>query len=203
MNTLLISDPECRPEEHVTLEQLFARGLQRFHLRKPKASYHDLKKWLSTLSAGWLPRVVLHSHYELAQDFDCCGVHLRDTAERHELLAGLRIKLPEVSISTSVHALTDLSYWAKHCDYLLLSPVFDCISKPKRRAAFTDNDISSSLSSISKPVFALGGCSADKVNRARELGFDGIALLGAVWHSPSPVTSFDNILSVLGTAQTA
>ena len=39
-------------------------------------------------------------------------------------------------------------------------------------------------------AIALGGIDAARVAECRELGFDGVAVLGAVWRATSPVMAF-------------
>jgi thiamine monophosphate synthase len=43
-------------------------------------------------------------------------------------------------------------------------------------------------------VFAIGGVDGDGLERCRDLGFDGGALLGAVWNEADPVRAFTLIL---------
>lgn len=38
-------------------------------------------------------------------------------------------------------------------------------------------------------VYAVGGVTAERLGRCRELGFDGAAVLGAVWNAPDPVAA--------------
>jgi thiamine-phosphate pyrophosphorylase len=40
-------------------------------------------------------------------------------------------------------------------------------------------------------VFALGGVAVGKLARVRALGFDGAAVLGAVWQAADPVAAFE------------
>jgi len=44
-------------------------------------------------------------------------------------------------------------------------------------------------------VLAIGGVTAERLGRCGELGFDGAAVMGAVWNGPDPVRAFAGILS--------
>jgi len=44
-------------------------------------------------------------------------------------------------------------------------------------------------------LFALGGVEAENIAELASLGFNGAAVLGAVWHSPDPVEALLEILN--------
>jgi thiamine-phosphate pyrophosphorylase len=70
--------------------------------------------------------------------------------------------------------------------FILLSPIFDSVSKPGYRAAFDHADLKHFLSRTNHTVIALGGVVAQRAAAAASLGFKGIAALGAVWQTASP-----------------
>ena len=43
------------------------------------------------------------------------------------------------------------------------------------------------------PVIALGGISVGRVAEASKMGFEGVAILGAVWQASDPVKAFDEL----------
>ena len=89
-------------------------------------------------------------------------------------------------MSSAVHRLEALPAIGDGFDYLLLSPVFDSISKPGYRAAFAHDRLQRSLRRTDQAVMALGGVDADRIATTAMLGFDGVAVLGAVWRSAAP-----------------
>jgi thiamine-phosphate pyrophosphorylase len=80
-------------------------------------------------------------------------------------------------------------------DYVFLSPVFDSISKP----GYFRNDELGMMSDewkalVKTKVIALGGIDASNIHKTKELGFDGAAVLGAVWgESEMVLQSFKEI----------
>ena len=44
-----------------------------------------------------------------------------------------------------------------------------------------------------KNIFALGGIDEDKIEICRELGFVGVAILGAIWQRENPIDKFNRI----------
>jgi len=56
---------------------------------------------------------------------------------------------------------------------------------------FTDRTLTAALRRTKHTMYALGGISTDNIERAHELGFTGVALLGAIWHEEKdPVEEF-------------
>jgi thiamine-phosphate pyrophosphorylase len=85
-------------------------------------------------------------------------------------------------------------------DALLLSPIFSSISKPgySPGEALSQEKIATALRQRSPveratTIYALGGVTADNAVRCRELGFDGVALLGCVWKTDDPFGAFDAV----------
>ena len=64
------------------LPQLFAAGLPRLHVRKPGWSRAELADYLQAIEPQYRPRLVLHSHYDLAPAYGLGGIHLTETARR-------------------------------------------------------------------------------------------------------------------------
>ena len=122
--------------------------------------------------------------------------------------------------SRSCHDLTALRAALGHCDSVFLGPVFPSISKSGYTTELTvqvergvstrslqdeglnasgrrvpPNEISALLNSRTPgerrtTVLALGGVTAGRLPQIRELGFDGVAVLGAVWQADDPVAAF-------------
>jgi thiamine-phosphate pyrophosphorylase len=79
---------------------------------------------------------------------------------------------------------------------VFLSPVFPSISKPGYHPAIDSKIIAARLSRRTHherktAVIALGGITLANVIRCAELGFDGVAILGALWHAAEPLAVFE------------
>lgn len=97
------------------------------------------------------------------------------------------------------HSLLELNNYRpeKRDKYVFVSPVFNSISKNGYNSSFDLAELKISLKQFhdkknndAPQVIALGGMDEDKIGIARKIGFDGIALLGAVWHSHDPIEKF-------------
>ena len=93
----------------------------------------------------------------------------------------------------SFHSLEEIDEYKADYNYAYLSPVFDSISKKGYRSNFDLKALRSSLEHLKCNLLALGGIDEDKIKIARELGFAGVAVLGAIWQSKSPIEKFQRI----------
>lgn len=149
-----------------------------FHLRKPNYSLDEMRNYLSHLSPEVLQCTVIHSHYELALEFPVKGIHLtfRTSIHHSELSQTYNV------VSMSCHSFVEVEE-NEHFEfeYLFLSPIFESISKDGYSGDFKKEELITFLSKRKKPVIALGGVSDEKIKECHEMGFGGVAMLGAVW----------------------
>lgn len=188
MKIVVISPESEDPREHAVLAELFAAGLTDYHLRKPSWSRDAVAAWLRALPAEFHGRVVLHSHHDLAAEFAVGGVHNAPAGSPSAPVRG-----------HAVHCLSELRGLLDARARLLLSPVFPSFSKPGYGPSFDHADLRDILAQRRRAeVIALGGIDASRIATCRELGFDGVAVLGAVWHASDPVAVFQELVSALG-----
>jgi thiamine-phosphate pyrophosphorylase len=162
----LISSPENFAGEHEIIEQMFERGLQTLYARKPQMSSSLLERWIIGFDIRW------HNNI-----------------------------LPWQG---SAHSFEELKKTSENADICFLGPVFDSISKFGYKSKFSRQELKEGIAAWktapkkkerSQKLFALGGVSAENIAELAEFGFDGVAVLGAVWHNPDPVEAFLEILN--------
>jgi len=196
MFSLLAITPPGGAAELPWLAPLFAGGLRRLHVRKPGWSRAELADYVQAIAPQYRPRLVLHAHYALAPALGLGGIHLTEAARRAPGLARLLRAQGGHSLSASLHSLADVQRHRRRYSYVLLSPVFDSISKEGYPSGFDLAQVRAVLHKLAarpgyRPrVLALGGVAAANVARARQAGFAGAAVLGSLWQSPDPVASF-------------
>lgn len=200
LDMVLIS-PEGQDERELgVLPELFAAGLQRYHLRKPAWTAERMAAWVRAVPEAFRGRVVPHSHHELVERFGLGGSHGPDDP------ASLpQANAPHRLTSRSCHDLDTLDEALGRFDSVFFGPVFPSISKPGRlpRADLSRGALVTLLGREDVErrrtrILALGGVTAEKVAECRAMGFDGVAVLGAVW-APGPrdgvVAAFRAILA--------
>ena len=158
------------------------------HLRKPGQTHRQIADYLKQVPVSYHPRIMVHGHPGLLGRFDLMGIHFSERERTHSLprLRQLRLTQPGRRLSSAFHRITDIPEYDGLLDYILLSPIFDSISKPGYRAAFDPADLKRFLAWTGHTVIALGGLDATRAVAAASLGFKGIAVLGAVWQAISP-----------------
>lgn len=191
---IVISDSEFKPGEATLVNELFRAGLDLFHIRKYEAGENELQDFVQEINPEYHERLVLNHHHDLGLNLGLKRFHYSERDRKNwedERWSGVN---PERIYSTSVHSMEEYNDLPEHFSYAFLSPVFDSISKPDYLAASFDFSIRKESDT---KLIGLGGIQADNANKAIQLGFDGVALLGAIWKSENPVVSMKEIKSEL------
>jgi thiamine-phosphate pyrophosphorylase len=104
--------------------------------------------------------------------------------------------LPTTDISTSFHSWQEIKENNHPYKYVFISPVFDSISKKDYKAGIDllgATTVKNELAESGKycpGIIGLGGVDAQSIKTLHEYGFDGAAMLGAIWN-------VDNCIDVL------
>lgn len=130
------------------------------------------------------PSLIIADHPTLCERYGLMGVHFgeaaRGTVTQEDLLS---YQQKGWLLSTSIHSAQTLHIVSNIWHQLLLSPVFDSISKAGYMAAF-DKNFRLEKDGYTGSVLALGGIDQHNADKARHMQFDGIALHGAIWQQP-------------------
>ncbi|SRR5450759_2025395 len=192
MKLALISPPGEQAHELATVQALFAAGLERYHLRKPGWDLSRVAAWLGTLPLRWHGRVFLHSHHALAGGLRLGGIHFRDGGET---LASARPA--GCPTSRSCHDVAAVRAALGRHDAAFFGPVFPSLSKPGYGPAPDSVLVELQAVLLSRGpaekrtcVFAIGGVTPARLGACQAMGFDGVAILGAVWGVADPVAAF-------------
>jgi len=179
------------------VNRMFENKLALLHLRKPVYDREKLSVYLNKINREYHPRIVIHSCYDLLNDYNLGGIHIKVSDK--ELKGSILDRFTgrdDINISISYHSLEELEDDTGGIDYAFLSPVFDSISKSDYKAGFDHNELADILENIDLDVIALGGCKADNLQQVKKLGFAGAAFLGSIWNTSDPVASFLEISRV-------
>jgi len=189
MRIVVISPESADPREVAALDGLLAAGLEYYHVRKPAWAEAELESWLARLPQDWRPRLILHGHPQIAARLGLGGRHDSD-----------RMGSPaQAGYSRSCHDLASLRRHLPTYRAILFGPVFESITKPGYGPppGFPWGELRSLLgkkkSESGARVLAIGGVTSARLARCRELGFDGVAVMGAIWNKADPVGSFARI----------
>jgi thiamine-phosphate pyrophosphorylase len=209
MKLVVLSPPDDRVSEQEIVRALFEAGLVRYHLRKPAWSAERTAGLLESLPPTWRRRVILHCHHEMVRSLGAGGVHFRDADHAPEDPAVQRGA--GGFASRSCHDVRTVRAALGQYDAVFICPVFASLSKPGYgpmpphvRDELRDL-LAARTTQQSTEVVALGGVTAQTLTDCHRLGFDGAAVLGAVWDAPDPVSAFvtlNTASSALGATNT-
>src|SRR5690606_20960359 len=109
---IVITRPDNDFDDLPDIVRLFQTGMPLLHLRKPGMSRAETVRFLKALPDIYHPKIVLHGHYDLADDYHLKGIHLPEriresSKEDIEILPG-RYRDKGFSVSTSFHSLETL-----------------------------------------------------------------------------------------------
>lgn len=197
MELIVITHPEMLPGEAGIINQLFAQGLARLHVRKPDATEAELRALLERIDPQFRGRIALHQHHELAEVFGITGLHFTESNRLMQSEGTLKIlKNGGFTISTSTHNPEELERLSHSFNHAFLGPVFDSISKEGYPSKFPGN-FRLEKHSFPGKIIALGGVHAENLKSALEMGFDGAAVLGSIWQKPgNAIAQFENLKAV-------
>jgi thiamine-phosphate pyrophosphorylase len=196
---IVITAPTALPDEPRLLTELLAAGLERLHLRKPGWSARQVEKLIQALPPPFWARLVLHGHPGLVRRYELGGLHL--TASQRAAARRRPHLQPGQTLSTSFHSLAEISQHRRRYDYVFLSPMFDSLSKAGYASKFDLPTVQAFLQKLaSRPgyrpaVLALGGLDYQTIPLARQVGFEGVAVLGTIWQSASPPAALRQLLA--------
>lgn len=186
MKLILMTTPYFFVEEHQILTALFDEGLETLHLRKPNTEPVYSERLLSLLPDSYCKRIVVHDHFYLKNEYNLQGIHLNSRNPEPP-------KRYKGHISTSCHTAEEVVACKKQADYVLLSPVFDSISKEGYASQFTPATLRElgKKKIIDRKVMAMGGIDLDNISQLRSYGFGGVVVLGAIWNRFDPHRTSD------------
>lgn len=190
MDLIIITQPHLYEGETDAVNALLEQGFTgRLHLRKPTATREQTACWLEQIAPQHRPRIVLHDHHDLAPLYHVGGIHL---SQRHPTPPSTLP--PGLTVSRSCHTIGEVRAYADTYDYLLLSPIFDSISKPGYHAAFTPAELQSVRPLLARNVYALGGITRDLLPQVERLGFRGAAMMGGFWRVTDIIFDLGGVL---------
>jgi thiamine-phosphate pyrophosphorylase len=187
---LIVLTPEKEIEgESESIAELFEAGMQLLHVRKPEFTIGEMRQLLNAIPSSFHPRIIVHSHYELQNDFNIKGIHLPEKIRKEGTTGNLKN-----IISTSFHKLEDIVSTRLSFEYTFYSPVFNSISKerykPKQDLIIIKDFLTTNKNFIKFPVIALGGITDRNILQAKSIGFNGAGCIGYIWDNPNPVEQF-------------
>ena len=202
MQLILISPDKDIPGEIGMLISMFKSGLQRYHLRKPGFTIDQYTACLKSIPLEFHQRIVITDFFELSNQFGIGGMHFNAHVRNANKSPELQAVSHTFTISTSFHSWQEIMDNHLPFDYVFISPVFNSISKPGYQGQVKLNDLRKVKQVIGfkascPAIIGLGGVDQANIHFLADNGFDGAAVLGAVWLSDDPLEELKKIMNCI------
>jgi thiamine-phosphate pyrophosphorylase len=172
---IVITAQEYWEGEEDCLEEMLEAGVEKLHIRKSGGAEMLLKR----LALRWSSRLVLHGGQdavELARAYGVPQVHGHWHRPWGSATQG-------IALSASLHSWEEVREVVPgRLEYVFLSPLFDSISKPGYMAG--EGLLRRPEGVAPCGLIGLGGIDKDTIGQVIEHGWDGAAVLGAIWEKP-------------------
>ncbi|MGK0390945.1 MAG: thiamine-phosphate pyrophosphorylase [Maribacter sp.] len=209
MKLILITPPYSHPNEIEILSMAYELGVDRIHIRKPTIDEKTLRTYLDKLGEKIMARASLHYYENLMKDYSFSGFHFSSNNwkeildEENEF-----INDDNILLSSSFHHPNEIQTKGNGLDYAFCSPVFPSISKEGYLPSFEWDvgaiaiDIqgmtqSHPLNTPKLELYALGGITSQKVAACKVRGFQGVAVLGAIWNQKTMKEAINELEAIL------
>ena len=189
---VVISSPTAVADEAIIINALFDEGLEVLHLRKPDYGKDEIRSLMEKIKPQYYNRIALHHHHELADDFGINRLHYSEANRPPNPQKGLQQPLACIEaplgglgafLSTSIHNVEDYKNLSSSFAYTFFGPVFDSISKVGYTSSLSGDFVFPVEPGLPK-VIAMGGIDPANIQKAKEMKFDGVAVLGTIWSKP-------------------
>jgi 8-oxo-dGTP diphosphatase len=165
------------------VEQQLKKGIKLVQLRikkEKKESYESYAKELLKLCNQYDAKLVLNHNLKSFPNLDCFGIHItsNELMETQTIPDKIRKKY---TISCPVHNHQELTKAHElKLDFAILTAIRQSISHPG--APYIGWEKSEKLVIESAiPLYAAGGMTVNDLQKVKDLGFVGVASLGALW----------------------
>lgn len=178
MQPIILSNPVSLPNEINRINQLFDDGLELLHLRKPAYTEQEYRSLIENIKSDFHKRLVLHQLHSIAEEF---SIHRLHFSEQNRINTTNWNDYSRFVLSTSAHSIEDFNTLPDCFEYAFLSPVFPSISKVGYVSEKNLLEKVKKRTNFHTKLIALGGITFENGQLAIENGFDGVAMLGAIW----------------------
>lgn len=206
MKTIIYTPANNIENEIEIISQLLDNGAEYLYIYKPELDDYSVVDFVETIPEKYWKQCISTSLI-ITKEFDLGGYHFtRDILQKNEkynekILAWLN-ETNKIS-SVTAHSIEELKKYAGTFNHVIVSPIFPSISKENHSYDWNMEELRILLKDCHASLamtefFAVGGVDIDKINVVKNLNFDSIGLLGAIWSEPqNAVKKYNEIISAI------
>ncbi len=181
MVRLVITPSKVGAHEISVAQKLFEHGLHLLLLRLPHQPREAYAHFIEGIASEYRQYIIISEHYELLEKYTLGGIYI--PANKKEFIGIPPLKREQLLI-TAIHKgdeIAVLKGMQRPPDFVLLSPVFDSISKESYPSRYHTENMEAIITDCTYPLLALGGITPQRAILCASMGFDGVAILGDIW----------------------
>lgn len=194
MKKIIYTPEQDQVSEIEKIVSMFELGADFLYLRKPEKDISYWYAYIEQFPYGWESKMIT-SHFKLLHDLNLGGFHFKreilQNLSENDLSENLKmLKDSNIKSSVTAHDFIELKKYDGQFDIILISPLFDSISKSDYKGNWDFEKLKKFLENR-KPNFSLligqGGIDDNNISEIQSLGLDGYALLGYLWNSSEDI----------------
>lgn len=198
----IVYTPEVNISNEIEkITSLFEAGVDFLYLRKPNISSAYWYAYLEQLPYGFEDKIVTND-FQLLHDMNLGGFHFQrdiiQSLSMEDLRENLLLLHQKNKISSATaHDFDELRKYDGLFTHVLISPIFDSISKSDYTSGWNLEELKAYISNRNQSqtlLFAQGGIDEKKIDIIHLVGLDGVTLLGYLWNdAEQAVEKFKNL----------
>ncbi|MBP8192250.1 MAG: thiamine phosphate synthase [Chitinophagales bacterium] len=203
MQTIIYTPANNVENEIEIISQLLDAGADYLYIRKPELDDYSLVDYVEKIPEQYWKKCIATSMI-ITKEFNLGGYHFtRDIVQKNELYNDKVLNWLHANdkmSSVSAHSMEEIKKYAGKFKHVIVSPLFKSISKENHSYDWNYNDLRLTINDVrlKSQIFAVGGIDLSKIETVKNLNFDGVGLLGALWKDPgNATTNFNKILHVV------
>ncbi len=167
---------------YFAIEDALSGGVKAIQLREKDLTARelfDIATWMRELTCEYDARLFINDRVDIALAVGADGVHL---GQKSIPVRAIRNSFGnKLIIGCSTHSLEEaLKAEKEGADFITIGPVYETPSKVIYGKPIGLEVLKKTKSSLSIPVFAIGGIKLNKIEELKESGVDGVALISAI-----------------------
>lgn len=193
--------PEQEVENEIgIITQLLDAGADYLYIRKPELDDYSLVDYVEKIPEQYWKKCISTSLI-ITKEFNLGAYHFtKDIVQKNELYNDKVLDWLHANdkiSSVSAHDIEELKKYTGKFKHIIVSPLFPSISKVNHSYDWNIEELRLTThdSRLTTRLFAVGGIDETKINEVKNLNFDGVGLLGALWKEPeNAIKNFNKIL---------
>lgn len=191
MQIILYTAPVDIENEIEIIQNTLDAGVDYLYIRKPELDDFSLVDFVEKIPEKYWNKCI-SSSLIITKEFNLGGYHFtRDIIEKNEKYNDKVLEWLHTNnkiSSVSAHNENEILIYSNKFNHVIVSPIFKSISKQNYSYEWNFDELKQNIATIKMrknniQLFAVGGIDINNITLVKQLGFNGVGLLGAIWNA--------------------